>query len=45
MSVENSEENLKKSLVFSVHCFQFVKANASWNTVSIHSGMWIKIRR
>jgi len=39
MSVENSEGKLKKSLIFSVHCFPFVKADASWSSVSIHSGM------
>jgi len=39
MSVENSEEKLKKSLVFSVYCFPFVKADSTSSSVSIHSGM------
>jgi len=45
MSAENSEENLKKSLVISVYCFHSVKGDARWSTVSVRSGMWIKIRR
>ena len=45
MSLENSEENLKKGLVFSVYWFHSVKADARWSAVSVHSGMWIKTRR